>query len=440
MSFESGKGEFPIVSLTQLMDIQGGAQPPASTFKDAYEPGYIRFVQIRDFETDAHLTFIKEESKWRYCTKRDVLIARYGASVGRICRGVAGAYNVALAKVVPSKDADLDFLYHLLRSEFFQAPLAALSGRSAQAGFNKGDLAAIRVPAPPLVTQKVISALLNSLDDRIVLLRETNATLETIAQRLFKSWFVDFDPVHAKAEWLEPEGMDASTAALFPDCFEESELGLVPRGWEVNPIGELVEGIYDGPHATPAESVRGPIFLGIKNLTGTRLELTDIRHISEDDWARWTRRVEPTHGDIVFSYEATLGFFAVIPPEVRCCLGRRLALIRPHTENGAGLFWFHQFISTPFQQMLDKHTILGATVNRIALKAFPGYLVLNPPETLKLAFNDVVEPLWATIHSNQAQVKTLIQLRDTLLPRLISGQLRLAEAGAYVENALSEIV
>lgn len=172
-----GEGRFPLVNLTQLMDIQGGAQPPASTFKDAYEPGYVRFVQIRDFETDAHLTFIKEEPRWRYCTKKDVLIARYGASVGRICRGVAGAYNVALAKVIPSQDADLDFLYHLLRSDFFQAPLAAMSGRSAQAGFNKGDLAAIRVPSPPLVTQRVISVLLNSLDDRIAILRETNTIL-----------------------------------------------------------------------------------------------------------------------------------------------------------------------------------------------------------------------------------------------------------------------
>lgn len=336
----------------------------------------------------------------------------------------------------PNK-ADAGFIYYLFKSEH---QLRYILNSAIQTGVPHTNLGILRktpVTVPSLKAQKSIAGVLCALDDRITLLRETNSTLEAVAQALFKSWFVDFDPVRAKAEGVDPEGMVAATAALFPASFEESELGFIPTGWEVRPVGELVEGIYDGPHATPVESESGPIFLGIKNLTGTCLELANIRHISEDDWSKWTRRVEPTHGDIVFSYEATLGFFAVIPPEVRCCLGRRLALIRPHTENGAGLFWFHQFISTPFQQMLDKHTIQGATVNRIALKAFPRYSVLNPPEALKLIFNDLVEPLWATIHSNQAQIKTLTQLRDTLLPRLISGQLRLPETENPIESILS---
>ncbi len=302
---------------------------------------------------------------------------------------------------------------------------------------NTGILSAVPIYLPPLKAQLEIAETLGALDDRITLLRETNATLEAIAQALFKSWFVDFDPVRAKAEGRQPEGMNDATAALFPDSFEESELGLVPKGWSFRPIGELVEGIYDGPHATPAESAEGPVFLGIKNLTGTGLNLSDIRHISENDWEQWTRRVEPRDGDIVFSYEATLGFFALIPPSVRCCLGRRLALVRPNSENGAGLFWFHQFIAAPFQRLLDKHTIHGATVNRIALKAFPSYSVLNPPESLKEAFVESVAPLWAAIHENQAQAQTLTQLRDTLLPRLISGQLRLREAHQAVEKALA---
>ncbi len=313
----------------------------------------------------------------------------------------------------------------------------AYSDKAAVPGINRNHLHEAAIFIPPVTEQKEIASFLGALDDRITLLRETNATLEAIAQALFKSWFVDFDPVRAKAEGRQPEGMDAATASLFPDSFEESELGLVPKGWRVRPIGEIVEGIYDGPHATPAVSEDGPVFLGIKNLTGTSLNLADVRHIGESDWAQWTRRVEPRHGDIVFSYEATLGFFALIPPDVRCCLGRRLALVRPYSENGAGLFWFHQFIAAPFQQLLDKHTIHGATVNRIALKAFPSYPVLNPPESLKEAFVESVAPLWAAIHENQAQAQTLTQLRDTLLPRLISGQLRLREAHQAVEKALA---
>jgi type I restriction enzyme S subunit len=186
----------------------------------------------------------------------------------------------------------------------------------------------------------------------------------------------------------------------------------------------MVEGIYDGPHATPPESDTGPLFLGIKNLTGTGLDLSDLRHISENHWDQWTRRITPKHGDIVVSYEATLGFFALVPGGIRCCLGRRLALIRPKITNGFGHFWFHQFISAPFQRFLDQHSIHGATVNRIPLIEFPSYPVLNPPDALKSVFEFKMASLWERIHINQSESRTLAALRDTLLPKLISGELR----------------
>ena len=289
-----------------------------------------------------------------------------------------------------------------------------------------------------MAEQVEVASLLGALDDRIALLRETNATLEAIAQALFKSWFVDFDPVHARQQGLTPEGMDEATAALFPDGFEASELGRVPKGWQVMPIGGVVEGIYDGPHATPPEADEGPVFLGIKNLTGSALDLSDIRHIAESDFAQWTRRVTPQAGDIVFSYEATLGFFALIPENLRCCLGRRLALIRPMSSEGHGHFWFHQLVAPPFQRLLEKHTIHGATVNRIALKEFPRYQVLNPPTGIKAAFDGFVAPLWQRIHANHTTAQTLATLRDTLLPRLISGQLRLPAAGEQDLEAIIE--
>ena len=202
----------------------------------------------------------------------------------------------------------------------------------------------------------------------------------------------------------------------------------------MNRIEEVVEGVYDGPHATPPTSDSGPIFLGIGNLTGTALDLSDIRHINEDEWARWTKRVTPRAGDIVFSYEATLGFFALIPPDVRCCLGRRLALIRPLAHDGFPHFWFHQFVSLPFQQFLDQHTIQGATVNRIPLIAFPSYPVLNPPTELKAAFEQYADPFWQRIHANEAQSRTLASLRDTLLPRLLSGELAVPPALGKVNS------
>ena len=242
---------------------------------------------------------------------------------------------------------------------------------------------------PPLPEQKAIAAILGALDDKIELNRRMNATLESMARALFDEWFVATD-----------------------------------RGWAMRPIGEMVEGIYDGPHATPPESDNGPIFLGIKNLTGSGLDFSDVRHISEEHWEQWTRRVTPKHQDIVFSYEATLGFFAIIPDGVRCCLGRRLALVRPKREKGYPHFWFHQFVAAPFQQFLIQHSILGATVNRIPLINFPKYPVLDPPDEWKSKFEAFAAPLWEKIHSNQSESRTLAALRDSLLPKLLRGEVR----------------
>ncbi len=326
-------------------------------------------------------------------------------------------------------------LYYFLSDEFQSLLLARTIHGSTVDRLPLKDFPTYPMRVPPLDVQRTISSMLQVLDDRIALLRETNATLEAIAQALFKSWFVDFDPVHARARGEQPAGLAPEVAALFPDSFEESELGMIPKGWGVQQIRDVVEGVYDGPHATPPESDVGPVFLGIKNLTGTALDLCDVRHIADEDFIKWTKRVTPKAGDLVFSYEATLGFFALIPDEVKCCLGRRLALIRPMAIDGHGHFWFHQFVAAPFQRHLEKHTIQGATVNRIALKEFPGYPVLNPSSELKQAFEVRAAAIWHKIHLNQKQAQTLANLRDTLLPRLISGQLRLSEGDAILQDA-----
>lgn len=424
---------------------------PGSVTYGIVQPGApvskgVPIVRVNNFR-DMHLDLsdvmrVAPEVEAKYGRTRlkggEVLLTIVG-SVGQVAvvpQHLAG-FNVARAVAVmaPLAHVSPDWIALCLRSPLSQHLLGSRANTTVQTTINLKDLRALPIPLPPAHERRLIAALIGALDDRITLLRETNATLEAIAQVLFKSWFVDFDPVRAKLAGLAPEDMDEATAALFPDAFEESASGLLPKGWQMRPISEVIEGVYDGPHATPPEADAGPVFLGIKNLTGTALDFSDIRHINEADWAKWTKRVTPQAGDIVFSYEATLGFFALIPPDLRCCLGRRLALIRPKSELGAGHFWFHQFVAAPFQALLAKHTIQGATVNRIALKEFPSYPVLVPPLPLQMAFHEVASSVWAKIQRNQAQAQTLAALRDALLPRLISGQLRLPEAQHQIEEA-----
>ena len=345
----------------------------------------------------------------------------------------------SLMKLTPSREKCCPaFLLYFFRSKKGVQELLKNASTVGTPGIGQPltSLKQISLDLPPLKEQKAIAHILGTLDDKIELNRKTNETLEAMAKALFKSWFVDFDPVRAKAEG-RPTGLPAEISDLFPDSFEDSELGEIPSGWRVGTIASSVGEVFDGPHATPKKADEGNVFLGIKNMTGSSLDLSDVKLIGYDDWSQWTRRVEPRAGDIVFTYEAALGLFAAIPHGLKCCLGRRMALIRTKASNGAPHFWFHQFIAKPFQKVIVERSIHGATVNRTPLTEFPGYPILEPPETLRLAFDHAASSLWARMHSASNQTASLASLRDALLPKLISGELRIPDAEKMLENFLS---
>jgi len=251
-------------------------------------------------------------------------------------------WNVARAVAVVrlGRDVNPHYVKYALQSPAIGKLMKSWCNTTVQETLNLKEIKRIPIPVPDKTEQKTIAHILGTLDDKIELNRKTNETLEAMAKALFKSWFVDFDPVRAKAEGRST-GLPDEISDLFPDSLEDSELGEVPSGWRVGTIASSVGEVFDGPHATPKEADEGNVFLGIKNMTGTSLDLSDVRLIGYEDWSQWTRRVEPRAGDIVFTYEAALGLFAVIPHGLKCCLGRRMALIRTKTSNGTPYFWFH---------------------------------------------------------------------------------------------------
>lgn len=170
-------------------------------------------------------------------------------------------------------------------------------------------------------------------------------------------------------------------------------------GIQVGPIKDFAVGIYDGPHATPKESDEGPIFLGIKNVTPEgALDLSEIRHVSEQEYPKWTKRVVPRENDIVFSYEATLHRYALIPDGFRGCLGRRMALVRPDQEKVHPRFLHYYFLTPAWRTVVEANIISGATVDRVPLTRFPDFEVRLPAldvqkrtaETLS-AYDDLIE-------------------------------------------------
>jgi type I restriction enzyme S subunit len=184
--------------------------------------------------------------------------------------------------------------------------------------------------------------------------------------------------------------------------------------WPTVSIGEVCDGIFDGPHATPAKIDSGAVFLGIWNIENGRINLSMTEHISEADWPRWTRRVEPTEGDLVFSYETKLGCGALIPAGLRCCLGRRMALARPNRRKVDPRFLLYTFLAPDFQECIRNYTISGSTVDRIPLLEFPKFPIRLPPLPEQRAIARVLGALDDKIELNRRMNRTLEDMARAL--------------------------
>ena len=184
--------------------------------------------------------------------------------------------------------------------------------------------------------------------------------------------------------------------------------------WEKVAIKSVCKGIYDGPHATPPMSDSGAIFLGIANFSNGRLDLSDIRYISENDLSKWTKRVTPQADDIVFSYEATLNLYAIIPDGFRGCLGRRMALIRVDKEQIDHKFLYYYFYSDAWRSVIKENTVIGATVDRIPLVKFPDFPIELPPLTTQRRIADILSAYDDLIENNRKQIKLLEEAAQRL--------------------------
>lgn len=316
------------------------------------------------------------------------------------------------------------FLYYNIADRV--GHLRELSIGSATKFLTKGILNALEVPLPPWQEQVEIAKFLGALDDRITLLRETNATLEAIAQSLFKSWFVDFDPVHAKMDGRAPEGMDEATAALFPDSFEETELGVVPRGWRVMPIGDAVEAVGGATPDTKNLDYWEPgvhCWTTPKDLSGISAPvlLDTERKLSDQGLAKIGSGLLPA-GSLLLSSRAPIGYLALTQTSMAINQGYIGMLPGGLLPPLYMLFWCRQNIEN------IKGRANGSTFMEISKKAFRPIPALIPSPEAVQGFVDVAGALFQRLVVHEKQAQILSTLRDALLPRLISGQLQLPEA------------
>jgi type I restriction enzyme, S subunit len=333
-----------------------------------------------------------------------------------------------VARLRPKDGIDRNFLHSVIASPDFASYIQSVTTGTAVPHISAQQIRAYRVKLPPLPIQRAAGALLMSLDDRIALLRKTNATLEAIAQALFKSWFIDFDPVRAKIEGRAPEGMDEATAALFPDGLEESELGLMPRGWQVLPVGDAVVAVGGATPDTKNDAYWNAAvhcWTTPKDLSGisSPVLLDTERKLSDEGLAKIGSGLLPV-GTLLLSSRAPIGYLALAEVPLAINQGYIAMLPGGLLPPLYLLFWCRQNMET------IKGRANGSTFMEISKKAFRPIPALVPPAEVIQAFMDVTSALFERLVENERQARTLAALRDALLPRLISGQLRVPVAEA----------
>jgi len=427
-----------VVKLGQVcLKIGSGATPRGG--KEAYKGGVTSLIRSQNIYNDGFhrdgLAYIDDSQAGELSNvevqQDDVLLNISGDSVARCCQV---AYDVLPARVnqhvaiIRPKSAELDarFLRYVLVSDSMQNHLLALASAGAtRNALTKGMIEALEISMPPLAEQKAIAAVLGALDDKIELNRRMNATLEAMARALFQSWFVDFDPVRAQLDGGQHHNLDPATAALFQD----SELGPIPQGWRASTLGKECEhgggNIQTGPFGTQLHASdyvpEGVPSIMPSDLRDNRIEISEIARIRESDADRLgVYRVRL--GDVVYSRRGDVERRSLIRHEEAGWLCGTTCLRVRFGPNGLNPFFGASYLGSEDSRAWVVRHAVGATMPNLNTSILGALPMIVPPPELQARFAEIVAPWDARGTIALHQSRTLATLRDTLLPKLLSGK------------------
>lgn len=338
------------------------------------------------------------------------------------------------------KIADPQFYYYFFNSVLGRRAIETIAEQLAAAGIRGSDLARLRVPFPDLEEQRAIGHLLGALDNKIKLNRDMNQTLEALAQTLFKSWFIDFDPVLSKVEGRKPFGMNEETAKLFPERFVESELGLTPEGWQPSKLEMLVNVITGRSYASRElrDSTTALVTLksfnrgggyrpdGLKPYVGTYkpeqvvrngelvVACTDVTQVAEVIGRPAVVISSSQYSTLVASLD--------------------VMIVRPHASKTT-LFFYHLMRSPDYTNHILGHTN-GTTVLHLSKAGLPAFMFARPSDVIMNLFSTIASSSFTQIENNYREMESLTELRNSLLTKLISGDIYVRGA----EKLVAEVV
>jgi type I restriction enzyme S subunit len=431
--------DWQIVKLGEIIDIQGGSQPPKDQF--IYEPreGYVRLLQIRDFGDKPVPTYVSKDKVTKFCNKEDIFIARYGASLGRIVTNMEGAYNVALAKVI--FDCAVVFpryMFYLLQTPYFQTPIHMIS-RSAQNGFNKGEIFPIELPLAPLQSQKRIVAEIEKqfsrLDEAVANLKRVKANLKRYKASVLKA-AVEGRLVPTEAELASREGRSFETGGqllhrtldarrsmwngklTMPPGPIVSDLPELPAGWIWVSAVQACDPVIDCHNKTAPYINDGIPLVRTTNIRDGRLVLEDLRYVDQPTYEYWSRRCPPQHGDVLFTREAPMGEAGIIPPGLQLCLGQRTMLMRPSLAISAG-FLLASLMSPVVKGLIDRVAV-GSGVKHLRVGDVERLPIPLPPLVEQHRIVAEVERLLSVIEELEAAVEANLTRADRLRQSILS--------------------
>jgi len=328
--------------------------------------------------------------------------------------------------------ADPRFVYYIATSDPLIDYLASIAEeKTAYPSVNPTDIAECVVPIPLLPEQRAIAHILGTLDDKIELNQRMNETLEAMARALFKSWFVDFDPVRAKAEGRDP-GLPKPIADLFPDRFENSELGRIPMGWNVGPLLEQAQLLSGGtPKTDQPEYWNGSIpWASAKDISrcGKCFLISTERTITKLGLQESATQIIQALSTVVVARGATTGRMTMFGADIamnQTCYALRSSL-------GCSFALYCQA-----RQVMDDlvQTAHGSVFDTITTSTFQASKVVLPPRDALHRFERTSEPLFRQILAKEYESESLAAIRDALLPKLLCGELRVKDAERFVVEA-----
>lgn len=389
------KEGWEIKKLGEVCEFQGGSQPPKSQF--IYEPkeGYVRFLQIRDFASDKNITYIPDSKKNRYCNEDDILLGRYGASVGKVLVNKAGAYNVAVMKTIPDETVlSKPFLFLYLSSDDFQNSLANVAARSAQNGFSKKDIFDFPIALPPLPEQQRIVSILD----------------ET---------FSAIDKAKANAE---------QNLKNAKELFESYLQGVFEKGnWGFVKLSEMATDISDGDHMPPPKSEFGLPFITISNINKQthKIDFSDTFKVPQEYFDSLKPNKKPLKGDVLYTVTGSYGIPVLIEDDFQFCFQRHIGLIRPSNKLKSKLLYYWILSPQAFSQANE--TATGTAQKTVSLKSLRNFSFPNIPLKQQQTIVRQLDAMRAETQKLEAvykrKVDDLEELKKSILQKAFAGEL-----------------